>query len=201
LYGVRQYFRKCTNWELVDVVRPLSETVLGRGVFEHRSGDVFVVADAYRGRDIQSAIEDSLEASPGGNGNTLAVEINPDEREVQIPIGGAADLLTYVGHDGLMDDPLPAYPEHADDRFRNVIVLACASKYFFSDPHRRAGAHPLLWTTGPMAPEAYTLNSALDGWVAGETDDEDRERAARAYAQYQRACSLQAARRLLVTGW
>jgi hypothetical protein len=28
---------------------------------------------------------------------------------------------------------------------------------------------PLLWTTGLMAPEAYTLKAALDGWIAGES--------------------------------
>jgi hypothetical protein len=51
-----------------------------------------------------------------------------------------------------------------------------------------------------MAAEAYTLKSAIDGWVLGENDESLRERAASAYHQYQK-CSLNAARRLLVTGW
>jgi hypothetical protein len=51
-----------------------------------------------------------------------------------------------------------------------------------------------------MAPEAYTLKSALDGWINGENDQEIRERAAEAYAKYQH-CGLNAARKLIVTGW
>jgi len=51
-----------------------------------------------------------------------------------------------------------------------------------------------------MAPEAYTLKSALDGWIAGESDEQIRERAATAYDQYQK-CGMKAARRLMATGW
>ena len=40
-----------------------------------------------------------------------------------------------------------------------------------------------------MAPEAYTLKGALDGWMSNETAEEIRMRAARAYDQYQR-CGL-----------
>ena len=51
-----------------------------------------------------------------------------------------------------------------------------------------------------MAPEAYTLKSALDGWIAGEGQEQIRDRAAGAYDHYQK-CGLKAARRLLVSGW
>jgi hypothetical protein len=51
-----------------------------------------------------------------------------------------------------------------------------------------------------MAPEAYTLKSALDGWILGESADEIRERAASAYDRYQH-CGIKEAHRLLVTGW
>jgi hypothetical protein len=51
-----------------------------------------------------------------------------------------------------------------------------------------------------MAPEAYTLKSALDGWVRGESAAQIRERAAAAYSKYQH-CSLAAAKRLLVSGF
>jgi hypothetical protein len=40
---------------------------------------------------------------------------------------------------------------------------------FFADGLKSTGAQPLLWTTGLMAPEAYTLKAALDGWIAGES--------------------------------
>jgi hypothetical protein len=48
------------------------------------------------------------------------------------------------------------------------------------------GATPLLWTTGLMAPEAYTLKAALAGWMQQESKEQIRMRAAAAYAQYQR---------------
>ena len=63
-----------------------------------------------------------------------------------------------------------------------------------------SGAYPLLWTTGLMAPEAYTLKSALDGWIKRESDEQIRERAAAAYDKYQR-CGLRAARKLFAAGW
>jgi hypothetical protein len=60
----------------------------------------------------------------------------------------------------------------------------------------------LRWFGPPalMAPEAYTLKSAIDGWILHESNDQIRERAAVAYDKYQR-CGLKGARRLLVTGW
>jgi hypothetical protein len=51
-----------------------------------------------------------------------------------------------------------------------------------------------------MAPEAYTLEAALTAWVNGADDAAVREKAAAAYHTYQK-CGLNAARRLLVTGW
>jgi hypothetical protein len=46
-----------------------------------------------------------------------------------------------------------------------------------------------------MAPEAYTLEAAVAGWLASETGGKIRERAARAYDRYQK-CGLKAARNL-----
>ena len=53
--------------------------------------------------------------------------------------------------------------------------------------------YPLLG--GFMAPEAYTLEAALSGWLRGEAAPAIKDRAARAYHQYQK-CGLTAARRL-----
>jgi len=83
---------------------------------------------------------------------------------------------------------------------RQAIILACASKSFFAPGLRPTGAQPLLWTTGLMAPEAYTLKAALDGWMAGESDEQIKQRAAEAYAKYQKL-SVKSARRLFASGW
>jgi hypothetical protein len=81
-----------------------------------------------------------------------------------------------------------------------AIVLACASKSYFAPYLKNARATPLLWTTGLMAPEAYTLKAALDGWIANEDGERVRQRAAQAYDKYQH-CGLRAAQRLFTTGW
>ena len=119
---------------------------------------------------------------------------------MKLPIRGGANLVAYIGHDGLMDFQLQQFPHKKNEVHRDAVVLACASKQFFAETVRASGAYPLLWTTGLMAPEAYTLKSALDGWIAGENDEQIRDRAAGAYEKYQK-CGVRAAHRLLVSGW
>jgi hypothetical protein len=46
-----------------------------------------------------------------------------------------------------------------------------------------------------MAPEAYTLEAALSGWLNHESPKQIRDRAARAYHTFQK-CGLTAAQRL-----
>jgi len=99
-----------------------------------------------------------------------------------------------------MDFKLPLVPRKKNEIHRDAIILACASKQYFSEALRAAGAYPLLWTTNLMAPEAYTLKSALDGWIARETNEQIRERAAAAYDKFQK-CGLRGARRLFASGW
>ena len=119
-------------------------------------------------------------------------------REYEIPRG--PELVVYVGHDGLMDFALEKIYNGDAGANRQVLVLACASKAYFEPGLRPTGAQPLLWTTGLMAPEAYSLRAALDGWAAGETPEQIRQRAAGAYAKYQKI-SVTAAGRLFATGW
>jgi hypothetical protein len=83
---------------------------------------------------------------------------------------------------------------------RDAIVLACISKNYFKPYFDQTKVNPLVWTTGLMAPEAYTLKSAIDGWILNETDTQIRERAALAYDKYQK-CGIRGARNLLVTGY
>lgn len=198
LYGVKTFFSKSDEWNLISSVEKPEDAVLERCVFKHRTSRAYLVADAYRGVEIKQALIDFLNAAAGQSQKTIVIE-DGSER-ITLHAGGEADLVAYVGHNGLMDFRLAAYPEAGSDTARDVIVLACAGKSFFSEPLRSAGANPLLWTTGLMAPEAYTLKSAIDGWISGETGEQIRMRAARAYHKYQ-DCGLNAARNLLATGW
>jgi hypothetical protein len=161
---------------------------------------VYLVADAYQGSKIRQAIMDFLEAAAGGEPESIPIKAGGDT--LLLNVRGAADLVAYAGHDGLMDFQLTALPQKKAQKSgnRQAIILACVSKSYFAAPLRATGATPLVWTTGLMAPEAYTLKSAIDGWILRESNDQIRERAAVAYDKYQK-CGLRGARRLLVTGW
>jgi hypothetical protein len=87
-----------------------------------------------------------------------------------------------------------------DNQKRDCIVLACISKIYFASHLKSTGANPLVWTTGLMCPEAYTLHDALTAYIKGEPAESVRSSAAMAYSKYQK-CSGNAARNLLVTGW
>lgn len=197
-YGIKTFFSRSPDWERVRChLKPKAE-VLERCVFKYRAARVYLVADAYRGMEIKQAILDFLDSAAGDGADVL--NLASASESLKLPIRGAANLVAYAGHDGLMDFQLSRLPHQKNTLHRDAIMLACASKQFFAEPVRATGAQPLLWTTGLMAPEAYTLKSALDGWVAGESHDMIRDRAAIAYDKYQK-CGFKAAHRLLTSGW
>jgi hypothetical protein len=196
--GVKTYFARSPDWVLLNCSEKPNPEVLERCVFKHRSTEDYLVADAYRGAEIRAAILDFLYAAAGASPETITLSVAA--HPVTLTIRGGSNLVAYVGHDGLMDFRLPIIPRKKNGIHRDAIILACASKQYFSEPLRTAGAYPLLWTTGLMAPEAYTLKSALDGWIEHESNEQVRERAAVAYNKYQK-CGLRGARRLFATGW
>jgi hypothetical protein len=193
-FGVRTFFTRNKEWELISVTPNPSARILERCIFKHRRASTLLVADAYRGKEIAQTIWDFLEAAAGKPGAQLRAG------DVQFHTGGSADLVAYIGHNGLMDFKLQAQPQHRDDRQRRAIILACASKNYFSPALEASGATPLLWTTNLMAPEAYVLSAAIDGWMKKESDEQIRLRAADAYNKYQN-CGPRAARALFATGW
>jgi hypothetical protein len=196
--GVKTYFTRSTDWAWVQCMQPPKYAVLDRCVFKHRSANVYLVADAYRGDEIRQAILDFFDAAAGASPEEIGVGVASPS--VMLSVRGGANLVAYVGHDGLMDFQLPLVPRQKNAAHRDAIILACASKHYFAQALRASGANPLLWTTGLMAPEAYTIKAALDGWIAGENPEQIRERAAVAYDRYQK-CGMKGARRLFATGW
>ena len=196
--GVKTFFARSPDWTLLNCREKPKAEVLERCLFRYRKADVYLVADAYRGDEIRQAMLDFFDAAAGGSPELITVPVG--SATLSLKAHGAADLVAYVGHDGLMDFRLPIIPRKQNDLHRDAIMLACASKQYFSEPLRASGAYPLLWTTGLMAPEAYTLKSALDGWIDRETNEQVRERAAITYDQYQK-CGIRGARRLFATGW
>lgn len=200
-FGVKTFFSKNKVWRLLPAQTRSSKSssvVLEQSIFKRRDGEVFLVAEAYRGSYIQQATEDFLAAAAGTPGES--VDVWSDGQNLTLHLGGSANLIAYVGHDGLMDFRLTAYPKKRDQEHRDAIILACASKNYFAEALHATGANPLLWTTNLMAPEAYVLSAAIESWLRKETDEQIRNRAAGAYNQYQN-CGLQSAKKLFATGW
>ncbi len=198
-FGVRTFFRKSAEWrETLRIEKPY-KGVLERIVFQHRTSNVLIVADAYQGREIGQAISDFFSAAAG-------IRLHQSEPAACLASSAAncppedAELVVYVGHDGLMDFSLAKPISRADTVQRKAMILACASKQYFGAPLKSTGAQPVLWTTNLMAPEAYTLKAALDGWILNESAEQIRHRAAAAYAQYQKI-SVTAAVRLFSSSW
>lgn len=228
-YGVATWFARdaaeARGWERVALAETavgagtgeeaLPEGVLRRVVFRRdveRDGvkaEAYVVADAWRGAAIREATLAFLRYAAGAE--TIAVraaaagnDAGQDARNpVEIRAGGRAHVVAFVGHDGLMDFTIPAdeAPERdADAPPRAAIVLACASEPYFRPLLERAGAWPMVTTTDLMAPEAYSLQAALDAWFDGpEGAGAMRAAAAEAYDRFQ-GCGSRAASRLFAVG-
>lgn len=192
-YGIRTYFKNSKDWMLLKTYNSDS-LVLQRLVFKHRQANYYLVADAYDGKYIKNCTVDFLQSSCGQLKDTLLVD------KKTIGIAGYSSLVAYIGHDGLMDFELNEKFINSDKLNRDIIVLACYSKNYFKPHLLQANVNPLVWTTGLMAPEAYTLHDALTGYVYKESNENIRSRAALAYSKYQK-CSEKAARNLLTTGW
>lgn len=191
--GVRSYFKKSKEWTLVKHQK-LDNIRLERLVFKHKTKKFYLVADAYDGQYIKQCTIDFLKSCSGQLKDTLHIN------DAIIGLNGNGKLIAYIGHDGLMDFSLQERYQNTDSLKRDAIILSCKSKKYFT-PHLAATrSNPLLWTTGLMCPEAYTLHDALTGYVQNEPAESIRSKAAKAYAKYQR-CSEKAARNLLVTGY
>lgn len=192
-YGVRTYFKKSTEWKEVRRYKA-SGIRLERIVFKHKTKNYYLVADAYDGKYIKQCTKDFLESCAGSKKDTLMLG------NTIVGLHGNARLVSYIGHNGLMDFKLPDVYDNKDGKQRDAIILACASRQYFSPYLKSAKTNPVVWSTHLMSPEAYTLHDAISVYVNGGTPAQMREAAAAAYNKYQK-CGIKGAHRLLVTGF
>lgn len=179
--GVRTVFSRSKVWKRLAAADPDGEgPILERVVFRHEAAKAWLVADAYRGREIKTCLTDYFAALAG----TLKVEAVAGEQKFQA--GGAADLIAYAGHDGLMEFQLPVPALAADLKPKAAIALCCVSQTFFAGHLEALQARPLLLTTQLMYPAAQTLHESIGGWLAGKDAEACRQLAAAAYAKNQR---------------
>ena len=193
-YGIRLYFKKSKEWKFLKSEKNINDIVLERVIFKHTSKDYYLVADACDGKYIKECTVDFLKSSSGIAKDTLLIN------NETIGISDNSSLVSYIGHDGLMDFQLSESFKNTDNKKRDVIILACYSKRFFFPHLADANVNPLVWSTNLMAPEAYVIHDAITGYVNNEDNQQIRNRAARAYSKFQK-CSEKAAKNLLVTNW
>jgi len=198
-YGVRTFLARSPHWRSLPVDQPgeVDGPVLRRALFRIAGDDpvVYVLAEAYDGQKMAAALSDFLEAAAGMSAATFRIPSQGKPSYMQA--AGSADLVCFVGHNGLMDAPLESYPANRGQPTPfGAVVLACKSRDYFAEPLRQANCPALVLTTGLMAPEAYTLDAIIRSWAAGETPQTIRKKAAEAYCQYQKDCTRAAAERI-----
>jgi hypothetical protein len=194
-YGIRTYFKKSSYWH-IEKKYHVNDLILERVVFKHQSERILLIADAYDGKYIENCTLDFLHAMAGNKNDTV------HWNDTLIGIGSHAEIMSYIGHNGLMDFDISKNIsfENTDQKNRGAIILACISKFYFADYLDKEWVNPLLWTTGLMAPEAYTLHDALNAYIEGGSNEKIREHGALAYHKFQK-CGVNASKKLLVTGW
>jgi len=194
LYGVETFLkRKGGPWNFVSSQQHPKEHVLKSTLFYHSQHNALLLAEAYDGAYMRETIEDFLSSVKAVFPRQVTC------KNQMVTFGDSSDLVIFIGHNGLMDFDVNV-SKNKTEKTKDFIILACYSKSYFL-PHFNGTSHrPLIWTTNLMAPEAYTLEAALEGWLKEESVNEIRIRGAKAYAEYQK-CGIAAAKRLLVSGY
>jgi len=192
LYGMKTFFSRSKNWTRINTEKPNNSAILERVVFTarlKRNGEeviVYVVADAWQGDKIKAATERFIELSSGKYPESIWLQ--RDNKKIEIFAGGDAHLISYIGHNGLMDFSISSLVKPVNqNKPKSSIVLACYSQNYFAKKLNQSGTHSLLTTNGLMAPEAYTLEAALVSWFSGHSANETHIAAATAYSEYQKA--------------
>jgi len=194
MYGIKTAFTRDKDWRLIASQQNPFPHLLERLIFRHATAKVYLVADAYDGLFIKEATTAAVLSCAGMLPEPIVIAGHT------YVFGGGADLITFVGHNGLGSFSIDEEVKRRDERKRDAVFLCCVSRPHFDPYLKQAGAYPLLMTTQPMCPEAYSLQAALAGWVRREPPTQIHERAAKAYSHYQK-CSARAAKGLFATGY
>lgn len=191
-YGVKTYLKNQAHWTILETQKNVNDTILERVIFQHQNGKNILIADAYDGQFFKSTTDIYLKSLAAQTTKTIL--LNQDT----IGIYGNANLLAFIGHNGLMEFDLPIKNyESQDNRKRSAIILACISQSYFQPYLNKLNIESLLLSTGLMSPEAYTLDAALVEIINQSDKPKVRLAAAKAYDKFQK-CGVNAALGLLV---
>lgn len=186
--GLKSCFRASKFWKALPAVVSPREEVLERVVFRHAARkDVYLVADAWRGREIKPCLQAFVNAA-GATGVAESIQVKgPDGADVTLPLGSRARWLAYIGHNGLMEFEV-TWPEVSAGGAglgatpRRAFVLCCVGQRYFP----KLGIPVALTTTQLMYPGAFILRDALEVVFDGKSGAEVKAAAARAYARNQK---------------
>ncbi len=161
--GIAVHFKKSGNWKVVKSESGVSKEILRRITFKHTAADIELVADAYRGSNMMLCLADFEKAAAGGE----------------------YDLVSYIGHNALMDFRMKP-PAKVDGNRTDVVVLCCLSESYFKKRLEALGCKPLLMTDQFMYPGSFILASAIESWRRGGGVTDIRSAAGRSYAKNQK---------------
>ncbi len=211
MYGLKTFLSKKRGWNKVSYNGGIPNGVLERIVLSKQVSiggkivSMYLVADAWDGRNIAETVNNTVKMAAGHNPEMIAVIVK--NKHVEIAAGSNAHLVGYIGHNALMDmsffgsNTLTATPNIEKivpikgNLPKSVVILACQSKKYFLEKLKSIGTHPMILTTGNMAPEAYTLSAILDAFLRQNRSKYVHASAAKAYAKYQKS-GINGAKRL-----
>lgn len=183
--GAKPIFSKSPLWKKISSGKVEGKPeILERIVFSHTKQKAILVIDAWRGSKIEPCLTEFCQALAGQQFNSLEIEHTSTRR--QLNISGGADLVGFIGHNGLMDFHIPELTANPNRKGNpDTLVLCCKSHRFFEQRIQKAGATPLVLTATNMYPGAFILRDVLEGWFKNEKPSQLRLRAAKAYAKNQ----------------
>ena len=88
-FGVKTFFTKSRSWQKIAEFADPKANVLQRIVFKHRTQNVYLVADAYRGSRMKETIADFFSAVSGEQLENVKL----DSHNVTLQILGSANLV------------------------------------------------------------------------------------------------------------
>ncbi|MCB1277193.1 hypothetical protein [Prosthecobacter sp.] len=161
--GFKAVFSHSKMWKLEKAEANPTPEILDRRSYRHVSKDCMLVAEAWRGKNIHQCLE--------------AFFASLRDRK--------SDLTAFIGHNGLMDEPVSVAILDVSIKPTDAIILCCLSGSYFK-PHLEAlKARPVLTTEQLMYPGSFLLRDALEVWLRNGTRSEIRLAAAKAYATNQ----------------
>lgn len=161
--GFKSIFARSKSWQLEKTEANPSAQILDRRTYRHAIKDCTLVAEAWRGKNLHQCLE--------------AFFTSLQDRK--------CDLTAFIGHNGLMDEPVAVSVLSPAAQPTDAIILCCVSGSFFK-PHLEAlKARPVLTTEQLMYPGSFILRDTLEVWLRKGSRPEIRMSAAKAYAANQ----------------